>query len=459
MTPAALRRVLLVRAFESPLQPPWTAADRDAAGRQAASELGPAAPPELFIARRSEIAFERLAAREPGVHAAGQATPWVGPLLLAAAAAGGVLLDAVGPSGRIDLLAPPLLGVLVWNLLVYLGLAAHAGRPAGPAPLQAAWTTLAGRRRGVRPALREAVADWARRAAPSISARALAWLHAAAAVFAAAALASLYLRGLAFEFRAGWQSTFLDAAGAHRLLSIVLAPASALAGIALPSVDELARLRAPGHPGENAARWIHLWALTVAGVVILPRALLAALAARRARQADAALALPLGEAYFQRLLAQRDATPLVLVVQPYNHRPGPASLAAAGAALGAALGRGVTLTAAAPVMEGVALPAVAAADAAFAVALFAATATPERETHGAFLARLRERAAPGTRLIAAVDETAFRERFTGATGQARLLQRRDAWRRLIDEAGALAVFTDTESDPADAGSSTLGTPA
>ena len=101
-------------------------------------------------------------------------------------------------------------------------------------------------------------------------------LHIGAAAFALGALASLYARGLAFEYRAGWDSTFLDADGVQRLLAVVLWPATALAGFPLPDAPTLAALRFSTGPGENAARWIHAHAIGVVAVVVLPRLLLAA---------------------------------------------------------------------------------------------------------------------------------------------------------------------------------------
>ena len=90
-------------------------------------------------------------------------------------------------------------------------------------------------------------------------------LHLAAVAVAAGALAAMYLRGLGLEYRAGWDSTFLDAQAVHRWLNLLLGPASALSGIALPEPAQLEALRFSTGPGENAARWIHLYALTTAG--------------------------------------------------------------------------------------------------------------------------------------------------------------------------------------------------
>src|SRR5690606_2460826 len=122
--------------------------------------------------------------------------------------------------------------------------------------------------------------------APGDAARAGALLHAASALFAVGLLAGLYLRGLAFEYRAGWERTFLDADGVRWLLGLVLGPASALTGLALPDAPALADLRFDAGPGERAARWIHLYAVSVALYVLLPRLLLALRGWQQAGAAD-----------------------------------------------------------------------------------------------------------------------------------------------------------------------------
>ena len=75
--------------------------------------------------------------------------------------------------------------------------------------------------------------------------------------------------------------------------------------------------------------------------------------------------------------------------------------------------------------------------------VFGLTATPEPENHGAFLRALAARAAPGTPLVALVDESAFRRRF--AQEPARLAERREGWRELLAGHGFAPVFVDLEA--------------
>jgi hypothetical protein len=79
----------------------------------------------------------------------------------------------------------------------------------------------------------------------------------------------------------------------------------------------------------------------------------------------------------------------------------------------------------------------AAQPGALVVALFPLSATPERESHGAFLAALRR--AHGTPTSVLIDESGWRERF-GASAVRRLAERRELWRRFAQEADAEAVW-------------------
>lgn len=469
------RKTLLLHAFEAPLTAPWTGIDRDWASREALLELGSQASPDRLIATRAALGVERLAEREPAVSAALAASarhPGRDALLLAAALAAGVALDSLGTQGRIEILSPPLLALLAWNLVVYLGLIAIAARAA---PVRKPLEPIASRRSdkpqgsaltngyGLRmliperwrrsapngqPALARFAADWTTRGQALRNARFVALLHAGAALLALGALASLYLRGLVFEFRAGWDSTFLDANAVHALAAVLYGPASVVGGIALPGADEIAHLRFAHGAGENAARWIHLQALTIAGAIVLPRAVLGAFASARAIHLARRFPLPLTDANYRRLLPlPADGVPVCVL--PYSFQFPVARHAALQLAIEQQTGERVVLEVADSVTPGredepgTLLPP-EAADAQLLVALFPLTATPERETHGAFARTLSAHPVGGTPLRVLVDETDFRTRF-GAEGEERRTQRRDAWRRMLADEGLEPEFVDLTS--------------
>lgn len=444
-----VRKVLLVRAFESPITAPWTEADAAWAGAEAARLEGEAAAPDRLIARRADIAMQRLAERAPAttVALAIDRRADLAWLLVPLAFLLGAAVDAIGPSGRLNIIALPLLGVLAWNLAVYLLLAAQA---LGSGGLGAAGRWLHGRlmrlaRRGGEPeALARYAADWARVGAPLHAQRLAAVLHAAAAALALGMLASLYTRGLAFEYRAGWDSTFLGAEDVHRLLSIVLEPALALTDSVLPTVEQLATLRFADGPGGNAAPWIHLLALTVLLVVLLPRNLLVAWSAWRARQLHRQLPLALDDAYFRRLLPVHHAKSLAVRVLPYSYTVD----AALQPGLQAALERALDADVALQLADSVPLGGEDDLDARLAgvdpgtvlLPLLALTATPERETHGAFLSALASRRRDDARTLVPIDESGFR-----AFDEARRTQRRAAWRSMLSDLGLTPLFVDLAS--------------
>jgi hypothetical protein len=314
-------------------------------------------------------------------------------LLLALAFAGGLLADAAGPGRRIDLLSPPFLAVLAWNLGVYGALVGNALRRRAPDPAR--------RRRGL---------DVER------------LLHAGAAALALGLCLGLYARGLVFDYRAGWQSTFLEPAQVHALLSVLLAPAALLTGIAVPDVDGIAALRiaAGGSASGPAAGWIHLFAATLVLGVVLPRIALALHAGWLARRIDAA--------------AASSPAPGAATGGAAAARVVPHALPAVDAArLARALGTAVELAPHVAFGDERAAPVPGGAGPLHVLVPLAAT--PEAEHHGALLERLRA-CAPAL----LVDESAYAARF--AHDPPRLDERRAAWRDFAAGHGAAVRFVD-----------------
>lgn len=455
------RAVTLLQAFETaqPPSPNWSEEDRAWATRLALQDQ--TADTETFIARRAHHAMQRLAPREPAA-AAWIARRlwqwrWAGWAALAGAVVG-ALADSVGSGQRINLLAPPLWAVLAWNAVVYLLLAGHAlarilmrrTRPGSLVRLTQRLLRLgrqlpgsgASHADGSAGPLQAFASLWLRASAPLAAARASTFLHVAAAALAGGLVAGLYLRGLVLDYRAAWESTFLSAAAAHAVLATALAPASALSGIALPDVAGFEALRAlPGDAaaGAPAAPWIHLLALTLLLFVVLPRGVLALVGALRAHWFARHMALPLGDAYFERLARQRQGDIPRVVVMPYASTPNAQAALGLQALLAPVLGDGMQLriaTTAAFGAEDGALPA-PDADTTLVVALFDLSATPEAESQGRFARQVASRAPVGASTVLLVDETAFRQRFAGDT--MRLAQRREAWRAFAEALGTLPV--------------------
>jgi hypothetical protein len=459
MDEASALKVVAVRAVETAdgAHTLWSDDDRAWASRAAAEVVGADAGQDAFLARRALLVIEKLGARQPSLSRSVRALrwrPWVGVALPTLALLLGIFVDQIDRAQRINILAPPVLILVLWNLGVYVAVVAsyvvRYGEDVSPGPLRRMVARVASgwwRRRG-RGAMRDAIVvfidDWARRSASLYGARAARILHIAAAALAIGVISGMYMRGVAFEYRASWESTFLDAPTVRAIAAGAYAPGALVTGIAVPDVDAVAAIRAP--QSENAARWLHLMAATLAALVVVPRLLLALFSGLVERHRARHLALPLDEPYFLRLLrGYRGGAARVRVI-PYSYTPSAAAIAGLEAVVARIFGGSAAMLLSAPIAYG---SDDAGADAAVSsagtslVVLFSATATPERETHGAFLVELRRTCPNAEVLLALIDEGAFARRWQGSSD--RIRERRGAWRRLVEEADLRAVFVDLDA--------------
>jgi hypothetical protein len=468
MNEQAARHVLLVRAVESADRERAliTEADRQHAARAAAelarwsaSERGEAASAERFVEKRAELLLGKLSERERRLAQAVRGLawrPWIGVLLPLIALSLGAFVQQVGDRQHINVLAFPLLTIVLWNLVVYLLLLARAllalGR--GTPPLAGARGAVVGfARRGGRrlsgtagDAFAAFLDEWTRTAAPLLGARAARVLHLSAALLAVGAIAGLYVRGLVLEYRAGWESTFLAVPQVHALLSSVLGPVASALGQPFPGADELARIRWPDSPGENAARWIHWYAVLVAALVVVPRLALGAWARWREQRLSRRFPIPLNEPYFRRLLGGFSPERLQLRVVPYSYTLDEASLRGLREATRALLGDQSDLAVRPAVAFGQEAAAASGLDpgdrtVGLTVALFSLAATPEHENHGAFLDTLRNAVRPP--VMALIDEAPYRRRLgEQPAARDRLAERRQAWSAFGAAHGINVAFAD-----------------
>jgi hypothetical protein len=449
----AALEITAVRAVETAPAPQdiWSDADRAWASRAAAEVVGEGGSAETYLTTRARLALERIGERHapfPRMVRALHWRSWVGTALVAAAFLAGLALDQVGGSQRVNLLAPPLFLVLAWNVAVYTLLAAgfilRYGDPGTPGLARHLLTRLS----CVRPATRRGewaatvaafVERWSRESARLYGVRAARLLHTAAIAFSMGLLCGLYARGIALEYRATWESTFLGADNVHALLAIVLAPGAAISGIPVPGLAEVEAIRAPG--SENAGRWLHLIAATVVLVVILPRLALALWAGMLERYRARHMPISLEEPYYARLLRGFRGGPVAVRVVPYSYALPPTESAGLERIVRRVFGANASLTIQSAIAyggeDGLA-GGLEPSSSSHVIALFNATATPEREAHGAFLEALGRQTRPGGVLVTLVDESAFRER--GGGDPARLRERRASWSALCAERRLPCVF-------------------
>lgn len=421
----------------------WSDADRAWASRAAAEVVGEHAAPDAFLARRATLALERVGERAKAIPRAVRTLhwrPWVGVAVVVAAFVLGFALDRIGDGGRINVLAPPVLGLVAWNLAVYLvmgaGFVLRFGDAASPGPFKRALMRVAGgavRPRGgdVAAAIGSLGVEWSKLAAPLYAARASRILHLAAAALALGVITGLYLRGLAFEYRASWASTFLSPQAVHDIVRAAYLVGSKATGIPIPDVASVEAIRAPA--GENAARWLHLMAATVVVLVVLPRLALALWSGLVERHRATHVPLPLDEPYFRRLLRGYRGGPARVRVLPYSYTLTPDAARGLEALVARSFGGGAALHVAAPVTYGNE-SAAAPEPGTTTFVVFGAASTPEPELHGRFLA-----VHAGADTVALVDESAL---VAQGADPARLEARRTAWRDVCANAKVPIVFAD-----------------
>lgn len=469
MTLAQLAKVLLVQACEEhdpdhkfilryEREPPRHGNDP----RDYASAEDPARTGEARVIERAERISERLTQKHPALTSAFAVLQIKTPLalLIGCAVVGGFVADPIGPAGHINLLNFPLLTLLLWNAVAYSGLLYNtilprssrdrsqpglpglvewligldmkrrlnslgSGRTQGPEEAQWIATSLASYTGRFLHSVRDRLITHAR-----------CLLHVAAAALAIGVITGLYLRGFSFLYKAGWESTFMDAEGVHTFLSLLFTPASWLLATPVPDVEAIAALR--GTAKANAAIWIHFWAVTTVLFIVVPRTVLAVAAWMRQAQLAEVMHLPSDEPYFRRLLNPYRGKGLHVEVLAYSHRVKEADDRLM-AFLSDAFGVLADIHVEASVQYGERPPhfSVDSDRGLCAVVLFNVAQAPE-ETHSEFLeelkAMIQERGRPNM-LLVLLDCGAYSQ----IDHEKRLKERCQAWTTLAKECGLQAL--------------------
>src|SRR5882757_11524326 len=269
-----LRTVLLIQAIEETdrageVIPLADRADASRAVIRESSKLSEAQPSaslsarsQAFLVKRSARLLDPLRLRSPAVMhvlALAGGLTWLGRFVLVAAVVFGVSLSALDGSRHINILAFPLIGLIAWNLFVYIALLVTWTRTRGQvaagfwsAHFYERW--IARRieslmRHSTRynvpltTGLRRFAGEWSVLSQPMLFLRAKRLMHLAAALVAIGLIVGLYVRGIALRYEAGWESTFLGPQSAYALISALYEPASALSGISHGSPGEISELR------------------------------------------------------------------------------------------------------------------------------------------------------------------------------------------------------------------------
>jgi hypothetical protein len=488
---SSLRSILLVKNVEE--QDPdgsilpfaeREAATRDALRQRPAGSGDRADHAWQVLAARAGALSAKLAERHPVVNRAvslESQLAGVGGLVLLAAFGLGLALSLLDSRVRIEILAFPLLGVVLWNLVVYAVLAVSSLRrrpapSAGSSSLLPGWSQWPARwvmqraaklikqssfyHRPLSAALRRFSDEWWPKAQPLLAWQGKRLFHFGSAVIALGLIAGVYLRGIALEYHAGWESTFLGTAQVRTLLGLIYGPASALTGIALPT-DEAAVASLHwrnGQGGGPAAPWIHLMAATALLYVVVPRLLLALTATMRLARASGQLSAPESLLpYARRVLGASDAALPAQTARLtcYAYQPATASEQGVQHVLRAAFGADTRIEFAPVVAYGDEErfdPPAGDVASDLEILFFSLAATPEVENHGRILQLARDcwlRSKAGSRWLVLVDEAPYLVHLGGdASLAARIEQRRSAWRDFVRAHGFDACTLDFGSIPA-----------
>ncbi len=450
---------------------------------------------ERFLVRRAGTLSGQVARSFPSLQRSLDIVRWR-PSLSIVFGAGAFLLglatNELGSHKRISILAFPLMGMLVWNLGIYTLLALKwLRRVAGTLPEPAEpgtftrliWRVMQPARRWRRlaeadlkiqvlqaGAVQRFFASWLKAGSRLHLLRAQIILHSCAALLALGAVAGMYLRGLGLEYLAGWESTFLQAAEVHRLLTLVLGPASAVTGIPIPNSAHLESLRwSAGSNGENAAPWIHLYAATAGLFIVGPRVILAAWLGFKAQSLSRNFPLEeLDSPYFGDLLRSGWGAGKQVVVVSVSYSPDARSRERLRLFLREVLGGGFHVDFQGPVTYGheeTFLKSLAESSTPpfeTVVLIFNMASTPEEEIHGRLVEDLKQRMGEGRiarQLLLLLDETRYRQRFSAEQSYADKISERAATWSSFARGHGLEIVRFQPTDAITASISTTGRPA
>ncbi len=365
---------------------------------------------------------------------------WIYRVLPAGGLLTGFSADVLLSSGRIDLLSFPVLSLLLWNLAIYvLTLLKRLRSRREGRELHEFVSWLAGLCNKSFEKLHAGgseVLDDPRTRGLShliLLSRIRASVHLSAVTTTVGLMIGMYLQGVAFEYRAGWSSTFLEADTLRIMLVLILGPAAWITGIGIPNVEVLRSLAwSAGTDGEIATAWIHLYAVTCILVVVLPRLILTlwSLGTARRREWELQAVASNVEEYPTPNMSPPHFERICVI--PFNH---------------------LDVSRCRRMFDGViddrqSVPYEKIDEyfdmfkpnesSALYVAAFDLAATPEAEVHGRVIDRLKQ-AAGTCETKVCLDTNAYAERFAGYPE--RVGERKKSWSDFLASYGVTPVFT------------------
>jgi hypothetical protein len=321
---AAARRLVLARAIEDadPQGRLLSAVEREQVEREALDATRTAGSGGVdfphYLQERARRMLAIVENRQPRIAALQHPEGWRSWLLVAlplAACAIGATIDRIDNPHQVNMLSPPLIGVLAWNVAAYLFLLVSALLPRrARAPLPGLQRWLAslpfhgGRIGRVHADVLARFHDqWLRTTGAQQRLWSRQLLHLTAAGWALGFAFSILVGGIVREYRVGWESTLLSVEQVHAFLRALFAPVVALLPFEPFSVADLQRMAFQSGAAigvEEARRWVWMYVALLFVLVIVPRVLLAGWAAWQRRRRSRAIAIDLRDPHWVQVLAR-----------------------------------------------------------------------------------------------------------------------------------------------------------
>ena len=361
----------------------------------------------------------------------------------------GLLINGLGESQRVNLLNFPLLLLLIWNVGIYLS---SALKPLLKSSVKTIWLDSAAmwaskrvgmwRQRSwptgnrsdpwVQQATIRFTTLWWPHIQPLWTGRLRQLLHLGAVCMVMGMILGMYTRGLALDYQATWESTFLSANQVQGILHILLGPAAWLLQYSFPQVSDIESLQVPQH--GPAAQWIHMWAVTAFLVIVLPRSIMIWQSQRSLNQAKETLTLPLDDPYFVHLLAPDRGQGVQIDVLPYSYLPSSSAKNFLDLGLLNLFGNLATVHwhPTIPFGQEFSNSTDTSTLGRTSVVIFNAGQTPESEVQGEWLHSMQTQMGSHTteaRLLVLLDE----EPYSQTIDEHRVFERQQAWQRLISQ--------------------------
>ena len=478
MNESDARKVLFVRAIEKgdPAGLVLPKADRLVATRKAhrpeivvCEEKTESRPlnqeEESFFVRRAESLIQTLNQCCPGARIDPGELQWKGwltVLFFILAFFLGFIANEFESGKRLNLLAFPVMGMLIWNLAVYgyMGFShiQSAFKKDSCAtfngPIIHVLSSVATRHLNKHRAsadrasilsrcFQNFIIEWSRLASSIYKSHAARVMHVCALLFAVGIIGGMYIRGVTTEYYAGWESTFLEPETVQKLMNVVFMPAALLTGQQLPTVERIKAIQwRDRRVGENAAEWIHLFSKTLFLFIVLPRGFLFFMALKRERKFRAHFPIPSADdSYFRELLTARPGQKEHVLVIPYTIELAEKQMEVLCSLFDQSFGWKTQVEFHDSIPYGgenklfKELVARTMASAEYLIILFNLSSTPEYEIHGAFIHSLKEAVAIGNstkKILVTIDESHFVSRFSRQlNGEERLASRKKLWEKTI----------------------------